>query len=74
MSALAKRTVEPIAAPSIAEQVAAIEACLEIARGVERNILGKTPGFVELRAVYAKRIAGLEAAIATLRAVPKDAA
>jgi len=58
-------------APTRDEQIAAVEECLDIARGVARGVLGSTAGFVALRELYALRIARLEAAVATLKAAQR---
>lgn len=58
----------PAPAVPLADQIAAVEECIKIARDVADGVLGRTAGFVALRELYTVRIARLEAAAATLRA------
>lgn len=71
-----ERSPETGPAPTLPEQIAAVEECLEIARGVLNNVLRapggfNRPSFADLNETYQHRIECLEAALATLRATSR---
>lgn len=53
----------------LADQIAAVDVALRNAVDIRANVVGKTPEFAALADLYARRIAGLSAAIETLKAV-----
>jgi hypothetical protein len=61
----------PAAAPTvpIADQIAAVKEALDNAVGIRANVVGKTTEFAALAELYDRRIAGLFAALTTLRTV-----
>ena len=61
-----RKPAEAAAVP-LAEQIAAVDVALRTAIDIRGNVVGKTPEFAALAAVYDQRIRGLTAALATLR-------
>lgn len=54
----------------IVDQIAAVDVALRNAVDIRANVVGKTPEFAALADLYDRRIAGLSAAIETLRRLP----
>jgi hypothetical protein len=55
------------AAVPLSQQIAAVEQALATATDIRTKVIGTTPEFAALAAVYDQRIAGLRGALATLR-------
>lgn len=74
MSDPAPRATDPATkqAPPIplADQIAAVKEALDTAVGIRANVVGKHREFTALAAHYDRRIAGLWAALETLRGLP----